>query len=161
MKFRLKCNKFFSCIVVLNYYLASILLLVAGFIKIVNPAVSDLLQTISELEILNFELILAISRIQPWLEIVVGIIAIFGWRPELIAKGMACVYLFFSGLILYVSQGYLLLPIDCGCFGEGDGVPAYLLLIRNITIAILLLFFTRAYRKWAFFYRLSGTWEHQ
>lgn len=158
MKFCIKCNKYFSSIIVLNYYLAAILLLVAGIIKIINPTVSDLLQTISELEILDFELILVISRIQPWLEIVAGIVALIGWRPELIAKGMAFVYLFFSGLILYVSQGYLLLPIDCGCFGEGDGVPAYLLLIRNITIAILLLFLSSSLRKWTLFYSVRRTW---
>ncbi len=72
----------------------------------------------------------------------VGLHALIGWRAEWTARGITLLYLLCSVIIYYVSEGYLTLPIDCGCFGEGEGTPVYFLLLRNITLAMPLFFFT-------------------
>ncbi|HIJ78761.1 MAG: hypothetical protein OEY01_06510 [Desulfobulbaceae bacterium] len=127
-------------LVVGNYYLAATLLLIAGILKLLNPEVSELLQTLYEQKILGFDTILVVSRRLPWLEILVGGIALSGWNFRWLARIMALLYLIFTVFITYASQGYLLLPIDCGCFGTGEGTPAYLLILRNTIITLLLLF---------------------
>lgn len=140
-------NSLFTIILVVNYYLAALLILVAGFIKVFEPGVAGILNTLYERGLLEFEVILTISRVQPWLEIVMGLLALSGWRSLWFARIMAGVYIFFALLILYVSDGYLALPIDCGCFGEGEKVPVYLLLLRNGLIAALLLIYRKPARR--------------
>ena len=96
-----------------------------------------------------------ITMLQPWFEIGIGLIALSGWRAENTAKALGVIYLFFSGLILYVSEGHLTSPLGCGCFGEGDEMPVYLLLLRNTLIALFLFFFSADHRSWTlcrFFY---------
>ena len=135
-------------LIVLNYYLAAILLLIAGIFKLLTPEVSELLQTLYEQNNLTFSTIIIISRSLPWLEIFLAAIALSGWQYQWLARIMALLYLAFTVLIATASQGYLLLPIDCGCFGNGEGTPAYLLLLRNSTISILLLFMGHSLKSW-------------
>jgi len=140
-------RKLFSVLIDLNYYVAALLLLVAGGLKFFEPGVGELLNTLYERELLSFGKILIISRVQPWLEVGLGIFALSGWRNLWAARILASVYLFFALLVLYVSDGYLLLPIDCGCFGEGHESPVYLILLRNGGLALLLLFYGRAGKR--------------
>ena len=135
-------------LVVGNYYLAATLLLIAGILKLLNPEVSELLQTLYEQKILGFDTILVVSRRLPWLEILVGGIALSGWNFRWLARIMALLYLIFTVFITYASQGYLLLPIDCGCFGTGEGTPAYLLILRNTIITLLLLLINKRLGLW-------------
>ena len=136
-----RAGKFFSVLIAINYYIAALLMLVAGVIKFFEPGVGELLNTLYERDLLTFDTILAISRVQPWFEIGLGGFAMSGWRNIWAAKILAGVYVFFALLVLYVSDGYLLLPIDCGCFGEGHEAPVYLILLRNGLLAVLLLFY--------------------
>jgi hypothetical protein len=126
-------------LVIGNYYLAALMLVVAGWLKAAAPQVGDLLLTLYEIDFLSFQTIITISRWQPWLEIGLGTVAFSGAAMLWSARLMATLYLLFFVLILVASQGYLLLPVDCGCFGEEGGTPAYLLLVRNGIIALLLL----------------------
>lgn len=128
----------FRWLIIFNYYLASMMLLIAGTMKAVNPAVGDLLLGFYERNLLNFSTVLVIARWQPWSEIILGAVALSGWQMVWSARLMAALYLAFFLLIAVASQGYLLLPVDCGCFGNGGGTPVYLLLGRNAAIAILL-----------------------
>lgn len=144
----------FRTTIIANYYLAALLLIIAGILKTIHPAVSDLLQALFEQGLLSFDAVLTVSRFQPGAEIMVGLLAVSGWRAEWSAKFLAAVYLFFTLLILYASQGYLTLPIDCGCFGGEHETPVYLLLLRNSLIAALLVFFDISHRRWTLFYGL-------
>ena len=143
-------------LIVCNYYLAAILLLIAGFFKLLTPEISELLQTLYEQKILNFYTIITISHIHPWLEILLAAIALSGWQFQWFARIMALLYLAFTVLIATATQGYLLLPIDCGCFGNGDGTPAYLLILRNSLISILLLFMGQSLKSWTIWGRIFG-----
>ena len=142
-------------LVTFDYYLAALLLLIAGIIKTQTDGISGLMETLVERGDLTVDTMIMIARYQPWLEIAVGLYALVGWRAEWTARGMALLYLFFSVVIYYVSEGYLTLPIDCGCFGEGEGTPVYLLLLRNLSIAVPLFFFKPSYRRWTLFHHFT------
>ncbi len=136
---------FLKFVIILDYYLAAILLFIAGIFKAFDPSISELLQSLYEHDTLSFQTVIYIARYQHWPEIVLAVTAICGWQALFIARFMGILYLFFTGLILYVSEGYLMLPIDCGCFGTGEGTPVYLLITRNTLIALPLFFYSKTY----------------
>ena len=143
-----------------NYYLAATLLLVAGVLKLLSPEVSELLQILYEQKIFHFSFILIISQTHPWLEIILATIALSGWQARWLAKIMALLYITFTVLIIIASKGYLFLPIDCGCFGNGEGTPAYQLILRNSIISVLLLFIDDSFRAWTISSTVEFNWEH-
>ncbi|MCB2183289.1 MAG: hypothetical protein KQH63_14745 [Desulfobulbaceae bacterium] len=124
-----------------------------------NPGVGDVLEGLLEHDVLNIDQLIFISRWFPPLEIMLAIFALTGIFAALFSRFMALLYLFFAVLILYVSEGFLLLPIDCGCFGEGNQTPAYLLIMRNVFIALPLIFFPKpvGYLKRPHFLLLQST----
>lgn len=140
-------------IVVADFYLASVLLLVAGVLKFRQPGVSELLQSLWEQGLFSLETMLAVTRWQPWLETTLALAALVGWRAEWWARGFALLYLFFAGLIVIAAQGYWAEPLDCGCFGSGDGFPVYLLVGRNLLIGVPLFWAGPFLRRWTVFYR--------
>ncbi|MDH4322353.1 MAG: hypothetical protein OEV73_12750 [Desulfobulbaceae bacterium] len=128
-------------LIVADFYIASLLLLIAGFLKAGESGVSELLQNLLERGALSLAAVLFISRWQAWFEIGIALVALSGWRPAWCARGVALLYLFFAALIAVATDGYWLEPIDCGCFGASvPQAPAYLLILRNTVIAIPLLF---------------------
>jgi len=147
-------KKFWRGIIIADYYLAASLLLIASILKIKNPAMSELLAKIAELNILPFGTLISATYIYPWIELLVAIYALIGWLGEWTARVMGLLYFFFTALILIGARGNIFAVIDCGCFGLGEGSPIYWLLLRNIAIAIPLLFFRKEDRKWLLFYRL-------
>ena len=132
---------FLRHLVIIDYYLAALLLVVAGVSKIITPGVGDLLETLLEQEIITLDQLIFLSRWYPPLEVVFGITALTGIRAAVFARLIGVLYLFFIVLFLIASKGYLLLPVDCGCFGDGDPLPVYLLILRNALIALPLFFF--------------------
>ena len=136
----LEQRKWWRWLVTADFYLASLLLLVAGLLKVMRPGVSELLQSLLEQELFSLPVILFLARWQAWFEIVVALVVLSGWRPLWCARGLAVLYLLFAVLIAIAADGYWLVPIDCGCFGTGAQTPAYLLLLRNTLIALPLLF---------------------
>ncbi|MDH3997383.1 MAG: hypothetical protein OET90_00965 [Desulfuromonadales bacterium] len=123
-------------LIVAVYYLSASLLVIAGVIKFFHPSVGDILQFFLDHDILSFDNVITIARLQPWVECFIGMVALTGWRMESVAKGLAALYLFFALLILIASQGHLTLPLDCGCFGASEGAAAWLLLLRNLALAL-------------------------
>lgn len=149
-------KKFWRGIIIADYYLAAGLLLIASILKIKNPAMSELLAKIAELNILPFGTLISATYIYPWIELAIAIYALTGWRGEWTSWGMASLYFFFTALILVGARGDIFAVIDCGCFGLGEGAPIYWLLLRNISIAIPLLFFRKEDRQYLLFYRFIG-----
>ncbi len=142
--------------IIAAYYIAAILLLWAGISKLYSPGVGDILETLLEKDIISLDQLIFIANRLPPFEIAFALFALLGIKANIIAKIMGLIYVVFTGLILYISEGYLLLPIDCGCFGEGQTTPVYLLLLRNGVIALLLFFFTSSYCKFTLYTRLTG-----
>ena len=142
-------------VIITAYYLSALLLVLAGILKLANPSVGDIQQYLLDREYLSWNTVVLIERTLPWLEIALGTIALSGWRIELSAKGLAALYLFFALVILFVSEGFLTVPLDCGCFGKSEGTPVYLLLLRNLLLSLPLLFVNSSYRKFALWYLLK------
>ena len=141
--FHVERRKLIKILVIVNYYVAALLLVVAGVYKFIDPSVGDILNTLVDRDVISLQHMVLVYRMQPWFEIGLGLFALVGWQAQWSARIMALLYIFFSGLIYYVVEGYLAMPIACGCFGEEEiGSPAYLLFYRNMIIAVLLLFFT-------------------
>ena len=143
-------------LIIAAYYAAALLLIWAGISKLTSPGVGDILEILFEKELISLDLLFFISRWFPVLEIIVAIIAFTGIKANITAKIMGMLYIVFTLLILYVSEGYFLLPIDCGCFGETTVTPVYILLLRNSAIAVFLFFFTSPYRKFTLYFFLIG-----
>jgi hypothetical protein len=137
-------KKLLPLLVVADYYLAALLLVVAGVSKIITPGVGDLLATLLDREIITLNQLVFLSRWYPPLEVVFGLAALTGIRAALFARLTALLYLFFIVLIVIASEGHLLLPVDCGCFGDGTSLPVYLLILRNGLISLPLFFFPAA-----------------
>lgn len=149
-------KRIISALIVTAYYTAALLLLWAGISKLTSPGIGDILEILYEKEQIGIHLLIFVARWFPLLEISVALFALTGIWANYTAKIMGILYLFFTLLILYVSEGYLLLPIDCGCFGDTtNSTPAYLLLLRNGIIAVLLFLFTYSYRKYTLFFLLT------
>lgn len=146
-------RRWWRWLVTADFYLAVLLLLVAGLLKLRQSGVSELLQTLLELDIFPLSLILFAARWQPWFEIALALVALSGWRPRWCARGLALLYLFFAVLIALAADGYWLAPVDCGCFGNGGQTPAYLLLLRNFLIALPLFFVDAAVGEGLFSFR--------
>ena len=138
----------FNTLIALNYHLAAILLIVAGVLKAMDPYPGEILGALMDQYIISATGYRIITLLQPWVEIGIGLFTLSGWRAEHTAKAMGIIYLFFSGLILYVSKGDLISPLGCGCFGDGHASPVYLLLLRNILIALFLFLFRSDHRRW-------------
>jgi len=134
-------KNFLQLLVISDYYLAALLLVLAGMRKITSPGVGDLLESLLAQDWISIGQLVFISRWYPPLEIVLGITALSGIQAVFFARVTGLLYLFYTLLLILVSEGYLLLPIDCGCFGQGSPTPVYLLILRNIFIALPLFFF--------------------
>ena len=59
---------FFRLVVTSNYYLAAVLLLVAGILKAINPGEGELLQALFEKNFVPIAVFIAAVRFQPWFE---------------------------------------------------------------------------------------------
>ncbi|MCK9295865.1 MAG: hypothetical protein M0P70_12355 [Desulfobulbaceae bacterium] len=134
-------KKILKLLAVSDYYLAALLLVWAGVSKIVSPGVGDLLESFLARDMISIGQLVFISRWYPPLEIVLGIAALTGIQAGFFARVAGLLYLFYTLLLILAAEGYLLLPVDCGCFGEGNPTPVYLLILRNILIALPLFFF--------------------
>ncbi|MBF0451877.1 MAG: hypothetical protein HQK75_14325 [Candidatus Magnetomorum sp.] len=130
----------FNFSLILNYYIAGLLLLIAGLLKLKDQNISEIMQILFDRGIISLQLLPVIMKALPIIEISIGILALSGWRSNVFVFILSSIYIVFSGVIIYVSDGYFMQPIDCGCFGENNhDFPVYFLLLRNMTIAILLI----------------------
>lgn len=147
---------------VADYYLAALLVLAAALLKLLtNPGPNELLQTLFELDYLPFGVVIFLERWQAPLELLLAGAALYGWQAEKFAWLLAGLYLAFSGAIVLAAQGHYLLAIDCGCFGDSEaGTPALLLILRNLLIALPLLFSRASLRPWTIHARLRLLYRH-
>lgn len=149
-------KKFSTTLIISAYYIGALLLMWAGIGKLNSPGVGDILESLFDHNTINLAQLLFISRWFPLVEIIIASVAIIGYKAHIIARIMSLIYIVFTALIFYVAEGYFLLPIDCGCFGEGQTTPVYLLLLRNSAIALPLLFFTSPYCRFTLYGHVTG-----
>ncbi len=95
-------------------YFVSIVLLVAGALKIYDPA--PLLGTLELLSFINNSFAILIATILPVIEIAIGILLLTGTKAKIAVVSAAGLFWFFFSFSVY---GYAAgLYADCGCFGD-------------------------------------------
>lgn len=104
--------------------------LVSGFEKSVSPY-QNFLYVLQGYQFLPSSLEIAVARVLPWMELLLGIFLVLGlWtRPALIA-----VSAMFTGFIIVVGQA-LIRGIDlaeCGCFGEWIHIPPQGVIVMDV-----------------------------
>ena len=117
----------------------------AAILKIAEPG--DFSQAIANYKLLPDILINILGIILPWIEIIAGILLLFGVAVKensLIISGMLIVFIIAIGISL--ARG---LNIDCGCFGTANGDQIGLLkLLQNIgllAIGIILIIYNSTF----------------
>lgn len=145
-----------TTLMVINYHFAALLLLAAGIMKLADPAIGDILNELVDRKVLSLQEMVLVHRLHPWLEITIGCWALSGWQAQWSARLMAAIYIGFSALVYFIVEGYLQMPIACGCFGEAVGTPAYWTFYRNLLIAGMLLMFHAAHLRWTMWGYVAG-----
>jgi uncharacterized membrane protein YphA (DoxX/SURF4 family) len=103
----------------------------AGYTKVENPL--QFAAAVEAYRILSPYLVIWVVKIQPWLEIVLGVALILGIAIRYTAAFAGGLFLFFIGIMLIT---YLRgIEADCGCFGVGEKISP-LTLVRD-TLFIL------------------------
>jgi uncharacterized membrane protein YphA (DoxX/SURF4 family) len=121
----------------------------ASFDKILGPAAFA--EIIYNYQVLPEALIHLASVILPWLELLVGLLLIFGfWLPGAVLIANSLFLVFFATLIFNSARG---LDIDCGCFSvstadsPGGHMLWYLLRDSFFLLLGLCLFFSIFFRR--------------
>jgi uncharacterized membrane protein YphA (DoxX/SURF4 family) len=93
--------------------------------------------SISAYQLFPTKLIFPIADYFPWIEILLGIILLVGWKIRLVAIGAAGLISFF--LCILAITYFRGIEADCGCFGSGDPISP-LTLARDFTFLLPALF---------------------
>src|SRR5438552_2684331 len=89
--------------------------------------------SIDSYQILPEWAVLSVARTLPWLELVLGVLLVFGVWPRYITALTAALFtLFFAAMIAAYSRG---LGIDCGCFGVGEALSPKTLTRDGLLVA--------------------------
>ena len=106
----------------------------AAILKIAEPG--DFSQAIANYKLLPDISINVLGIILPWIEIIAGILLLFGVAVKensIIISGMLIVFIIAIGISL--ARG---LNIDCGCFGTANGDQIGLIkLLQNIGLLVI------------------------
>jgi putative oxidoreductase len=125
-------------IVLLSFRLViGFIFIFAGIEKISNP--ESFAISIENYRVLPIFLINLVAITLPWIEVIVGVLLIFGISiKENIAVINTLLILFIFLIALAVFRG---LDIDCGCFGTADGQKVGILkILENTGLFILGIF---------------------
>ncbi len=152
----LRMRKFWKYLVITDYHIAALLLVIAGVFKVNSSDSSEILSLFLENDWVSYQQLKMIIRYQPTVEIILGIYFLIGFKAKLSARLLAATYIFFSALIYWASDGALFESLNCGCFGEEEGTLVYKLLIRNLSIAIPLVFYSKQAAEWSLYRYFSN-----
>jgi putative oxidoreductase len=107
----------------------------AGLLKILDPL--EFSQNIANYHVFSRDLSFLTALVLPWLEVLCGILVIFGiFRPasSFLLSGLLGVF-----LILITVTIFRGLDVDCGCFGSIGRHVDYRLLLTDIVLLYLTL----------------------
>ncbi len=78
--------------------------------------------------------VIVVARTLPWLELLLGLLLVFGWRLRYVAPLVTTLLAgFWVAMLWAYLQG---LGIDCGCFGVGQAVGPATLLRDALLVAL-------------------------
>ena len=92
--------------------------LYSGYIKLQNTL--QFAATISSYKLLPFSVVLPLAQYLPWVEIVLGIMLLTGWKMRYVSFVTIGLLSVFIGIMtLTWLRG---IDADCGCFGSGEPI---------------------------------------
>jgi uncharacterized membrane protein YphA (DoxX/SURF4 family) len=107
----------------------------AGLLKILDPL--EFAQNIANYRVFSRDLSLLAAIVLPWLEILCGVLVIFGIfrsASSLLLSGLLAAF-----LVLITVTIFRGLDVDCGCFGSLGRHVDYSLLLADIVLLYLTL----------------------
>ena len=111
--------------------------LYASYDKVLNPA--HFAEFVGQYEIIPLWMVNWSSAVLAWLEFIVGILLVIGWKTRPSALITSGLLVFFTGLMIYA--GITGAGFDCGCFPGDAGHPAgYDAALRDVGFLIPSLF---------------------
>ena len=119
----------------------------AAYKKLTAP-VEEFEAAIRTYEVLSSEALIHLVAVAlPWVELIAGVLLIFGafLKPILIVHGVLLLT-----FIVLISQGMIRgLDIDCGCFGQGPSSPEATLLRDVLMIVAVALQYKWLPQRWS------------
>jgi uncharacterized membrane protein YphA (DoxX/SURF4 family) len=92
--------------------------LYSGYVKIKAPL--QFAANLAAYQLFPAKLIYSIADYFPWVEIILGLALLIGWKLRYFAAGCAALIAFFIVIMaITYSRG---IEADCGCFGSGDRI---------------------------------------
>lgn len=108
----------------------TVVFLYSGYIKIQEPL--QFAVALSGYQLIPEQFILPIANFFPWIEILLGVGLLIGWKIRYFAAGATALLLFFS-LLLIVT--YLRgIDANCGCFSFDDPISPLTILRDGIIV---------------------------
>ena len=92
--------------------------------------------SINSYQILPEPLVIFIARVLPWLELVLGVLLIVGWKLRYVAAATSSLLLGF--FVIMLRSYFKGLGIDCCCFGVGEALSVRTLARDGILVAVSL-----------------------
>ncbi len=107
--------------------------LYAAYTKLRHPWLLFAL-SIDSYQILPEMGVLAVARVLPWLELLLGVLLVTGYMLRYVAAVASIILIFFFGVMVraYIKG----MGIDCGCFGVGEALGP-MTLLRDGTLLLL------------------------
>ncbi len=101
--------------------------------------------SINSYEILPEPIVILVARMLPWVELLLGLLLIIGWKLRWVAAGATALLVAFFGMMLRAqAQG---LGIDCGCFGVGERLGPKTLARDGLLVALAVAVTVGAFRS--------------
>ena len=92
--------------------------------------------SINSYQVLPEPLVVFIARVLPWLELVLGVLLIVGWKLRYVAATTSALLLGF--FVIMLRSYFKGLGIDCCCFGVGEALSARTLARDGFLVAVSL-----------------------
>ncbi|NDC83430.1 hypothetical protein EB093_07210 [bacterium] len=125
------------------------LFIYAGVTKLLDPLRFE--ASILGYQIIPLWLVGPIRTVMPWIEIILGLSLVMGWRPQLTSGALATLLIIFTILVVFaIANGWI---VDCGCFGSPHPADGWKVVQNGVMLGITILFnrypqLVRPYQEW-------------
>jgi uncharacterized membrane protein YphA (DoxX/SURF4 family) len=118
----------------------------SGYIKLQEPL--QFAVAISGYKMVPENLIFPMAKYLPWVEVILGLAILIGWKIRYFSAATAALLLFFIViLVITISRG---IEANCGCFGLDERISPLTILRDSLFLipALYLTFESRLTKRW-------------
>ena len=108
------------------------LFLIAGIIKLANPFLFEM--AVDSYQLLPPTGVIVVARSLPWLEVVLGMLLLKGWKLQYMATFTALLLgAFLAAMSITYARG---IEANCGCFGLNERISPFTLARDSVLFAL-------------------------